>query len=126
MARYDKYEPKGGGFRAPLAEDMTAGQVDTILGVGLDVNGHLVIGAGDTGVVGVMCMPRLLKAGEIADVMTSGDITEVSELDPGTLYYAAAADGVVSTTNTGTHVGHTVGDRNGVRLVVRVQLPPAV
>lgn len=122
MGRYDKYEPKGGGFRAPLAADMTAGQVDTILGVGLDAQGRVVIGGGNTGIVGVMCLPRQLNAGDIADVMTDGDIVEAG-LNPGTVYYADPADGTLGTTApaagaNATRVGHTV---EGDRLVVRVQ-----
>ena len=61
MARYDKYEPKGGGFRAPLSADMTDAQVDTVLGVSLNASGQVVIGAaGNTGYVGVICLPRAL------------------------------------------------------------------
>lgn len=119
MARYDKYEPKGGGFRAPLAEDMTAGQVDTVLGVGLDANGRVVIGAGNTGIVGVMCLPRQLNAGDIADVMTSGEIVEAG-LNAGTVHTVATGDGSISETPadaTNIRVGHTV---EGDRLVVRL------
>lgn len=118
MARYDKYEPKGGGFRAPLAADYATKNVLT--GVGLDVNGHVVVGAGTTGIIGVMCLPRTLKATQIADIMTDGDIVDVEgELNPGEAIFSDAA-GALSTTNTGTYVGSVVGDRNGPRLVVRV------
>lgn len=121
MARYDKYEPKGGGFRAPLAEDMTEGQVDTILGVGLDTNGRVVIGDGETGVVGVMVMPRMLKAREIADIMTAGDVVDLDGLNAGEVVHSAG-DGTVSATDGAgtTRVGFVVGDFNGPRLVVRV------
>lgn len=114
MARYDKYDPVSGGFRAPLAAAFTT-PLNTALGVGLDVNGRVVLGAGNTGVVGVMVLTRAMVAGDIVDVMTDGEIVEAG-LAAGTVYYAAAAGGVISTTNTGVRVGHTV---EGGRLVVR-------
>lgn len=114
MGRYDKYDPVSGGFRAPLAADYTGS--DTPIGVGLDVNGRVVPGAGNTGVVGVLIKTLDAYAGDIVDVMTDGEIVEAG-LDAGTAYYAAAADGTLSTTNTDTPVGHTV---EGDRLVVRV------
>jgi len=118
MPRYDKYEPKGGGFRAPLAEDYT--ERDTLHGVGLDSDGHVVVGAGETGIIGVMALPRTLKATQIADVMTDGDIVDVEGVfNPGDVV-TAAASGELSSGGAGVHVGHVVGDRNGPRLVVRV------
>lgn len=127
MARYDKYEPKGGGFRAPLAADMAEADIDTIKGVGLDVNGHLVIGAGETGIIGVFSAPRQLKAGEIADTMTDGDVVDVDDMSPGATAFANPSDGVITESadgtdgaGTGIRVGYVVGDRNGPRLVVRV------
>lgn len=128
MARYDKYEPKGGGFRAPLAADMTDAQVDTLLGVGLDVNGRAVVGGGNTGVVGVMAMPRRLNARDIADIMTNGDVVELpTALTAGSRVYSTAAGDITTAADTGgtapvanKPVGYVVGDRNGTRLVVRV------
>lgn len=114
MARYDKYEPKAGGFRAPLAANFASGNLSVPKGVGLDATGKVVIGAGQTGVVGILILTKVRNAGDIVDVMTDGEIVEFSGV-AGTVYYSAA-DGTISTTNTGTRLGHTV---EATRLVVR-------
>lgn len=113
MARIDKYDPVDGGFRAPLAADR-AGSADPV-GVGLDTNGRVVEEAGTTGIVGVLCKPSNAKAGDIVDVMTDGEIVEFDG-DAGTAYFAAAADGAIDTTDTGTFIGFTV---EAGRLIVR-------
>jgi len=117
MARYDKYEPFSGGFRAPLAAATLAGAQFTPVGVGLDTSGRVVAGAGNTGVLGVYIPHALRAVGDIVDVMTDGEIVEMTGLTAGTTYYAAAADGAISTTNTGKKLGATV---ESTRLVVRV------
>ena len=43
MSRYDKYEPKVGGYRAPLAADFPADKVEHVVGVGHDASGRVVI-----------------------------------------------------------------------------------
>lgn len=119
MARFDKYDPKDGGFRAPLGFAIQQSDVGTPVGVGLNSSGILVRGGGNTTVVGVICPSELMAVGEIIDVMTDGEIVYGSSetgLVAGTRYYAAAADGVLSTTNTGVNVGFTV---QAWRLVVR-------
>lgn len=126
MSRYDKYDPKVGGFRAPLAADWLAADVNELLGVGLNANGEVVKGAGASGLVGVMVLTKARKAGEIVDVMTSGECVEFGfhEDEPtataGTVYYAATT-GLISTTNTGARVGHTV---EADRLIVRFEKLP--
>lgn len=112
--RIDKTDSAIGVFRAPLAANW-AGSA-TAIGVGLDVNGRVVPGAGQTGVIGVLCKPSKAYAGDQVDVLTSGEIVEAG-LVAGTVYYAAAADGVISTTNTGKKIGYTV---EANRIVVRV------
>lgn len=116
MGRYDKYDPKAGGFRAPLADDFAAADRETIFGVGLDANGRVVKGAGNTGVVGVLVLTQAKTAGDIVDVMTNGEITDAG-LAAGTAHYAANADGAVADSGN-VYVGHTV---EGDRLVVRVE-----
>jgi len=116
-ARYDKYNPKSGGFRAQLAAAITGNDVGVPLGVGLDANGHVVKGAGNTGVLAVLVVDQDKAAAEVVDCMTDGEIVGVAGLTAGTVYYAAAAAGAVSTTNTGTRLGSTV---EVTRLVVRV------
>lgn len=125
MARYDKYEPKAGGFRARLAADLAAANVNVPLGVGLDVNGRVVIGAGNSGIVGVLVLTRALRAGDVVDVMTDGELVEFGGV-AGSRYYARRDTGVLTTAaDTGgaapvpnDRVGQTV---EGDRLVVRVR-----
>lgn len=130
MGRYDKYDPKVGGFRAPLAADFDPDNLEKVLGVGLDSNGRVVVGAGQTGVLGLLVLTKARKAGEVIDVMTSGEITEFGPSDensvagtdfgdPGTVYYSDA-EGIVTDTNAAgsLRVGHTV---EGQRLIVRCE-----
>jgi len=118
VARYDKYDPISGGFRAALAADWLSADLEKPIGVGLDTNGKVVKGAGNTGVIGVLCLTMLRYAGDIVDVMTEGEIVEVETLTAGTAYYAVVATGVLSNTATANkRVGHTV---EASRLVVRV------
>lgn len=121
MARIDKANSTIGGFRAKLAGAWTGSA--TPKGVGLDANGRVVAGAGNTGIVGVVCSPSSKAAGDPIDVMQFGELVEFSGV-AGTNYYAAAADGTISTTAPGaganlTKVGYTV---EATRLVVRVQV----
>ncbi|AVD99626.1 hypothetical protein HWB51_gp008 [Mycobacterium phage Cuke] len=130
MARYDKYDPKNGGYRGTLAADWDSDDVEQAVAVGHDANGRVVKGAGVSGVKGVLVLTKAYKAGERIDVMTSGDIVEFGPNDgtsvPGTDFagpsenYYGHADGTVTETQgtDGVYIGHTVD--NGQRLVVRV------
>lgn len=141
-ARYDKYEPIAGGFRAPLAADLTfdaAGHYGPKV-VSLNASGQVVEGtAGQSGGVGVLiknvplypslgnipgavnsAVPIGGKAGNVVDVMTHGEITGVTGLVAGQTYYAAA-NGTLTATPPGAgvkgwKVGHTV---EADRLIVR-------
>lgn len=142
--RYDKYEPIAGGFRAPLAADLTfdaAGHFGPKV-VSLDTSGRVVVGtAGNSGAVGVMiknvpmyphmgnipgqvnaAVPIGGKAGNIVDVMTHGEIVGMTGLTPGTAYYAAADGSLTASAPAagvnGYYVGSTV---EADRLVVRFQ-----
>jgi len=133
VARYDKYEPYAGGFRAPLAADWLIGDINTVIGVGLNGSGAVVKGAGTTGVKGVLVLTKARKAREIVDVMTTGEIVDfhlkgspqvANTVAPGTNYYAADAGGAVGAVQVaGAYVGHTVeaDATKGARLVVRVR-----
>lgn len=140
-ARYDKYEPIGGGFRAKLAADLTVDSEGStgVKAVSLNASGQLVIGtAGQSGFVGVfvknvpfypnlgsiagqanLAVPIGGKAGEVVDVMTSGEILDVAGLVAGTRYYATSAGGLSTTVVAGALVGWTV---EATRLVVRCGL----
>lgn len=127
MARIDKYDPISGGFRAPLAADLPATSKTgngNPLGVGLDVNGRVVAGAGNTGIAGVLVTTKAMKAGEIVDVMSEGEIVEFVGV-AGTAYSVSNAAGVFAAIAAGgaagagtIKVGYTV---EATRLVVRVQ-----
>ena len=117
MARIDKYSGVGDGFRAPIAADW-AGQAAP-LGVGLDVNGRVVPGAGTTGIVGVICKPDALKAGQPIDVIKDAELVEFAGA-AGTLYTANTTTGVISNAAVSAsqiRVGHTV---EASRLIVGV------
>lgn len=122
MARYDKYDPKDGGFRAKLAGNWVASDVGKVWAVGLDANGRVVKGAGNTGVKAALVVNQPMLAGEVVDCMTDGEIVEMTNhagaaLTAGTNYFGVAADGTFSTTATGTPLGFTV---EASRLVVRL------
>jgi hypothetical protein len=141
VARYDKYDGVAGGFRATLAAAITAtsgagstNQVGIPLGVGLNSSGQVVVGAGSTGIVGVLVVDQAKAVGDAVDVMTAGEVVDLDEavFDPGATYYANGTTGVLATTApaagvNAVRVGRTVGDKSlttGLitsRLVVRVQ-----
>jgi len=93
MARIDKYDPVGGGFRAPLAAAYTGSAVP--LGVGLNSSGQVVAGIGATGIVGVVCLPGNHPAGEVIDVMKDGELVEFAGV-AGTGYTANTTTGVIT------------------------------
>jgi hypothetical protein len=122
MSRIDKYEPRVGGFRAPLDVATIAGDPGKVWAVGLNSSGRVVKGAGATGIIGVICPVRAMAASEPIDVMTDGEIAEFtlqngSAAAAGTRYFGVAADGTFNTTNTGTRLGWTA---EAGRLIVRV------
>jgi hypothetical protein len=120
VARYDKYDPIDGGFRAPLAADWLEADLNEVFAVGLDANGAVVKGAGNSGVKGVLVLTKIVRAGKVVDVMTDGEIVEMdvnhAGITAGTSYYGSAA-GALTTVNTDKPIGHTV---EASRLVVRV------
>lgn len=124
MARYDKYNPISGGFRAKLAGAWSSSDVGKIFGVGLDTSGRVVKGAGNTGIVGVVVVNRAMAAGDVVDVMQHGEIVDATMSDgttaltAGTPYYFVVATGLLSATATAQpKVGFTV---ETTRLVVRM------
>lgn len=117
MARYDKYDPISGGFRAPLAAAIASADAGKVQAVGLDANGRAVVGAGATGVLAVLVVDQAKAAGDVVDCMTQGEIVDVTGMTAGTKRYGSAA-GAVTTTNTDVYLGHTV---EATRLVVRVK-----
>lgn len=117
-ARYDKYDPISGGFRAPLNAPVAANAAGTLLAVGLNASGRVVLGAGNTGIKAVLVVDQAKVAGDIVDCMTDGEIVDCEGLSAGTSYFGVPADGLVNATSaTNTALGHTV---EATRLIVRV------
>lgn len=125
MARIDKTESAIGVFRAPLAGDYAGSE--TPVGVGLDVNGRVVIGAGVSGIVGLLVKPPLniqaplfpYKAGNPIDVLTNGELVNFAGV-AGTRYTVNTGTGVISSAAPSVSqiaIGWTV---EATRLIVRV------
>lgn len=144
MARYDKYDPISGGFRAKLAADLTlvAGSIGPIAVTCDDVLGRVQPGALATkGVLGVLVKntPQAptygqnmalgtstsvgALAGDVVDVMTAGEIVDVviAGCTPGKRVYANATTGVLQSTATAFPVGWML---DAGRLLVRVACVP--
>lgn len=123
FSRIDKYEPMGGGFRAPLNAAIPADDVGKIRGVSINSSGRAVLGGAVVAIKGVICAVKVMAAGDIIDVMTDGEIVQATlpagtALVAGTDYYADATTGALTATATSNaYVGHTV---ELDRLVVRV------
>lgn len=128
--RIDKYNPVSGGFRAPLHADTDAmpgglGDADAAIGVSLTATGTVVPcghGSDASGFVGLLVLNRDMKAGEIVDVMTDGEIVEFGGA-AGTRYAVTIATGAIVAQTiplvaTQVYIGHTV---EADRLVVRVE-----
>lgn len=145
MATYDKYEPIAGGYRAKLDAALPLTNGSFFGAVSLKTNGRVQVGTAGAG-RGV-CVKNVAKgpvgfwgtslsggtpnpaapigalAGDVVDVMTSGEIVG---LDPtvfvaGTDFFAQA-NGSITATPSAEPVGHTV---EAGRLVVRIAALPA-
>lgn len=125
MARYDKYDPISGGYRAQLNADLTATE-DTGTGnplmVSLNASGKVVVGAAlaTTPGRGVLCTTKNMKAGDVVDVMTDGEVVEMSGTAAGAIVTGVTTTGVtddVAVDATHLAVGYTV---ESTRMVVRV------
>lgn len=127
MARFDKYEPHVGGFRARLNADYLDANVGKPLAVSLLASGRVVVGnpAGAIGLKGIVALGMARKAGHPIDIMQLGEILDVVDDDvAGTLaaginIYAVRATGALTTTSTSNvYVGHMVEiDRLVVRML---------
>lgn len=126
MARIDKYNPVSGGFRARLGFAPAASEIGDVIPVQLNGSGQVVKGTA-TACDGVICLSSLLNNGDVVDVMTSGEIVDVTANDgitgaaTGATMYAGA--GVIGTGAPGAGVnGIRIGKFvEAWRLIVRVQ-----
>lgn len=144
MAKYDKYEPLAGGFRALLGADLTLvdGGTGPVL-VSLNASGGVVVGSGgQSGPVGILVKnvargpvgpwgtslsggtpnqdaPIGARQGDVVDIMTNGEIVDLDPEDfPAGSKIYAATDGTLSATGGAGKflIGHTV---KAGRLIVR-------
>lgn len=138
MSRFDKYDPKDGGFRALLNAAMTATSgpssvtdLNRILVVGINSSGRVVKSASVAACSGIVIATRPMAAGEPIDVMTDGEVVELDGADiqggaaatPGQkLYYDSTASRLTATAPgsgvNGFYVGQVI---EAARLVVRCQ-----
>lgn len=124
--------PPGSSFRGVLAADWGSGDVGDVIGVGMDANGLIVKGDGTSGILGVCCITAAMKAGDPIDVFGLGaefaDFKTLADDSTAVLKatkYYAASDGVVTATDTGTLIGHTLRDDGLGRLRLLTPVPPA-
>ena len=142
MARYDKYDPISGGFRAKLNADLTLTNGSFFGAVSLNTSGRVVVGtAGQSGLVGLVVKNAArgpvsqygttpfqgtpnaniaigALAGDPVDIMTAGEIVEVSGFTAGQKVYAKADGTLTATSAPGLiQVGWMV---EATRMVVRV------
>jgi hypothetical protein len=120
MARFDKYDPVSGGFRGKLKAALsvsTALDKERIFGVSIEAaTGLVVLGGAATAIVGIINVRESKAAGDMVDVMTSGEIVDAFFLNDGTtatvlgtVYYVDNVTGAITATATSNK-------RIGVRL----------
>lgn len=121
MARIDKTHSAVGVVRAALNADVAEADYNKVIGVGLNAQGRIVYGAGQTGIKGIIIPDRTRrKAGLVTDIFVLGDVVEVDGLPAGTSIYADPATGALATTDAAgvnTYIGFTV---EADRLVIRL------
>lgn len=113
MARFDKTEPHVGTFRARLEANWLEADVGVVRGVSLNANGRVVKGnpVGSTGIRGVIALGMARKAGHPVDIMTSGEILDITDdevtgtLAAGVPIYVVRATGALTVTaGAGAHL----------------------
>lgn len=136
MSRVDKWNPEVGGFRAPLNVALTATSgpssvtdLNRVICVALNGSGRVIKATTALSVVGVIVAHKVFAAGDIIDVMTSGEIVEMAAADlqtgspaAGTKYYfdATASRLTATAPAAGTNAAYIGTTVEAGRLVVRV------
>ncbi len=124
MARIDKGDPMTSTFRVDVAADFPDANIGKLYGWGLDTAGKAVIGAGNSGIVGVWVIndkpgrvgplrevPRidLMRQGCVTDFGPTAGTPGVTFGTAGTKYYSDAAGNISATGGAGKfYVGTTV------------------
>lgn len=123
MARVDKTDSAVGVVRAALNADVAEADYNQVIGVGLNAQGRIVKGGGNSGIVGVIIPDKTRrKAGMVTDIFVLGDVVEVDGLTAGTTYYLDGAGNLTTAADDGagvayTKIGFTV---EADRLVIRL------
>lgn len=123
MARFDKVEPLGGSFRAPLGFQPVEADIGKVYSVDINGSGQAIKSVDGNAARGVICLSSMINQGRPIDVMTDGEIVDV-DADSGVTGFAAGAHvragaaGIVTTAGTTEKpVGHFV---QAWRLIVRM------
>lgn len=136
MSRYDKYDPKSGGFRALLNAAWTATSGPSsatdlwrVTGVMFNGSGRLVRATSALACVGIVIAHGAKDAGAAVDVMTNGEVIELDAADlqaatapvAGTKYYLDATAGRLTATapGAGTNAFYVGTTAEAGRLIVR-------
>jgi hypothetical protein len=103
MARIDKTDSAVGVVRAALNFAVAEAEYDTLIGVGLNAQGRIVKGAGNTGILGVINPSKArTKVGQITDIFVLGDAVDCVGLSAGTVYWADGVTGALAAGAAGT------------------------
>lgn len=122
MARFDKVDPKDGSFRAKLGFAPVAADVGKVIPVDIDGAGLAQRAAlNSANARGVICLSSVIPQGRPVDVMTDGEIVDVTTDDvtgaaAGAVVHAGAA-GTADVAGTGRALGFFV---EAWRMIVRV------
>lgn len=115
MARIDKYDPVSGGFRARLGWAPSAAEVGDVIAVVINGTGLAVKTTDAVSCDGVVCMSSLLALNDPVDVMTDGEIVDVSSTADNVTGAAAGAR-VFSNTGGAVFATAPVAGVNGTRI----------
>lgn len=111
--RNDKSDPYGDTERGRLDTAWLAADVGEIVAVGFNASGRVVKGAGNSGIVGILCLSQTRPAGHPVDIMKRGELVDGTMIGgvaaaAGTSYNVSAA-GAITATAAGVsgNLGHT-------------------
>jgi hypothetical protein len=119
-ARVDKTESAVGVTRGTLNADIAQADWNKVIGVSINGTGKVVRGGAAGLVVGVIIADKTnYQAGRRCDIIGNGsEIIEDTGLTAGTVYYADATTGLLTTTAaSNTKIGYTI---EANRLVVTI------
>jgi hypothetical protein len=134
ISRFDKYSNISGGFRGKLKVAFTvttALDKERIFGVSIEAaTGLVVLGGAATAIRGIVNIRESKAAGQMVDIMTSGEVIDQFFLNDGstatvlgTVYYVDNVTGALTATTTsnkaiGVRVVDDIGDKG--RMIVRI------